>query len=96
MGQAMTKDGSRLYISTGAAKTVMVLDTAVEKVISSIEVGQRPWGLALSPDDKLLFTANGPSNDVSVVDVASQKVVQKVRAGDRPWGVLVLAVPAGD
>ena len=91
MGQAMTKDGSRLYVSAGRGKKVVVLDTAGEKVIASFEVGQRPWGLALSPDDKMLFTANGPSNDVSVVDVATQSVVRRIKVGERPWGVITVA-----
>jgi YVTN family beta-propeller protein len=91
MGQAMSSDGSRLYVSTGRGKKVVILDTAAEKVLNSFEVGERPWGIALSPDDKLLFTANGPSNDVSVVDVSTGTLVRKVRAGDRPWGVLVLS-----
>jgi len=90
MGQAMTKDGKLLYISTGRGKNVLVLDTGTESVVGRVEVGPRPWGLALSPDEKFLFTANGPSNDVSMVDLTRRSVVRKFKAGDRPWGVLVL------
>jgi len=91
MGQAITKDGSKLYISTGRGKKVIELDTAGEKILASFEVGQRPWGLALSPDEKLLFTANGPSNDISVVDLATKGVLRKIKVGERPWGVITLA-----
>ncbi|HTM50278.1 MAG TPA: beta-propeller fold lactonase family protein [Bryobacteraceae bacterium] len=91
MGLAMTKDGSRLYVSAGRSRKVFVIETASGKVASSFEAGQRPWGIALSPDEKLLFTANGPSNDVSVIDVATQTVLRKVKAGNRPWGVLALS-----
>ena len=91
MGQAMSSDGSRLYVSTGRGKRVVVIDTAVGKVIGSVEVGARPWGIALSPDGKLLYTANGTSNDVSVVDVATLTVIKKIKVGDRPWGVITLA-----
>jgi len=90
MGTAMSKDGSKLYVSTGRGKMVLIVDTATEKVLHSIEVGQRPWGIALSPDDKLLFTANGPSNDVSVVDVETRAVLRKIPVGERPWGVVVV------
>ena len=91
MGQAITRDGSKLYISTGRGKKVIELDTAGEKILASFEVGQRPWGLALSPDEKLLFTANGPSNDISVVDLATKGVLRKIKVGERPWGVITLA-----
>ncbi|SPE43612.1 40-residue YVTN family beta-propeller repeat protein [Candidatus Sulfopaludibacter sp. SbA3] len=90
MGQAMSRDGSRLYISTGRGKQVVILEPATEKILAAFEVGQRPWGIALSPDEKLLFTANGPSNDVSVVDVATHAILKKIKVGERPWGVLVL------
>ena len=90
MGLAMSKDGAKLYVSTGRGKSVVVVDTAAAKAAASFEVGDRPWGIALSPDEKLLFTANGPSGDVSIVDVATRAVVKKVKVGDRPWGVTVV------
>jgi YVTN family beta-propeller protein len=67
-----------------------VVDTATNRHIGSIEVGQRPWGIAISGDDRTLFTANGPSNDVSLVDVARRSVTARVKAGQGPWGVLFL------
>ena len=91
MGMALTRDGSKLYVTTGRGKKVVVLATATGAVESSFEVGDRPWGIALSPDEKLLFTANGPSNDVSIVDAATHNIVRKVKVGDKPWGVLVIA-----
>jgi YVTN family beta-propeller protein len=90
MGLALSLDASKLYVSTGRAHMVFVVDTATNKPISSFEVGQRPWGLALSPDGKTLFTANGPSNDVSVVDLATQTVTKKIKTTGGPWGVVVL------
>jgi YVTN family beta-propeller protein len=70
---------------------VVTIDTAAGKILASMEVGQRPWGIALSPDENLLFTANGPSNDMSVVDLTTKTVVRKIKTGERPWGVLVMA-----
>ena len=86
----VSKDGAKLYASTGRAGTVAVLDTANFAVLDSIKVGQRPWGIALSPDGKYLFSANGPSNDVSVVDLATGKEITRVKAGASPWGVAVV------
>src|SRR5258708_27399868 len=91
VGLALTRDGKKLYVSTGRGKKVLIIDTATEKVLGSFEVGQRPWGIALSPDEKLLFSPNGPSNDVSIIDVATQTVLRKVKVGDKPWGVITIA-----
>ena len=90
MAVLLSKDASRLYVSTGRGKKVFVLDAKTRKVESSFEVGQRPWGIALSPDGKTLYTANGPSNDLSVVDVATKAVTKKVMLTGSPWGIVVL------
>ena len=74
-------------------KLAMVLDTSTDKVIASVEAGNRPWGLGLSPDTKTLFTANGPSDDVSVIDIASHQVVKKIPVGHGPWGLAVVEAP---
>jgi YVTN family beta-propeller protein len=90
MGMAFSLDAAKLYVTSGRAHKVFVVDTASNQATGSFEVGQRPWGVAISPDGKLLFTANGPSNDVSVVDLATQTVTKKIKCAGGPWGVLVL------
>src|SRR5262249_6159345 len=91
MSVIISPDGAKAYVSTGRGKRVFVIDTATDKVLSSFEVGQRPWGIGVTPDGKVMYTANGPSNDVSVVDLATEQVATKIKVADRPWGVLVLA-----
>jgi len=89
----VTADGSKIYVSTGRAGTILVLDGHSYQVLGTIKVGARPWGIELSPDGRYLFSANGPSNDVSVVDLASGQEVNRVKAGSSPWGVAVVATP---
>jgi len=86
----MSPDGKQLYVSTGRSKMVLIVDTASDQVVGTIEAGQRPWGIALSPDGKTLYTANGPANDVSVIDLASRAVTKKIPVGDGPWGLALL------
>jgi len=90
MAVLLSKDASKLYVSTGRGKKLFVLDTATRKVETSFEVGQRPWGITLSPDGKTLYSANGPSNDLSVVDLATKTVTKKIMLTGSPWGVIVL------
>ena len=94
MGTLMSRDGKRLFVTTGRAGTVCVLDPSDGKVLHTIKVGQRPWGLNLTPDGKKLFVANGPSDDVSVIDVDAAKEVGRIKAGKSPWGVVI--VPAAE
>ena len=60
-------------------------------MLTTFEVGQRPWGVALSPDGKTLFTANGPSGDISIADTATNTVTKKVKATGGPWGIQIVS-----
>ena len=55
-----------LYVSTGRGHKLFVIDTASNKIMASLEVGERPWGITLSPDAKTL-SAKPPPNDVAEV-----------------------------
>jgi YVTN family beta-propeller protein len=90
MDVLLSPDASKLYVSTGRGHQVVTIDTATDKVLGSVEVGQRPWGIALSPDAKTLYSANGPSNDISMVDLATNTVTKKISAGNGPWGIIAL------
>ena len=67
-----------------------IIDTTTNQHVGSVEVGERPWGIAISPDGTTLFTANGTSDDVSFVDVASRTVKARIKVGKRPWGVALI------
>jgi YVTN family beta-propeller protein len=84
-------DGSTVYVTAGSFGHLFLVDPTKKTSTTSLEVGQRPWGVALLPDGKTIVTANGPSNDVSFIDIASKQVVKKVSVGNRPWGVAVIA-----
>jgi YVTN family beta-propeller protein len=90
MGMVLSKDGSKLYVTTGRGKSVFVVNTADNKVETSFEVGERPWGIGISPDGKMLFTANGPSQDISIIDTATNVVIKKVKCTGGPWGIEVV------
>jgi YVTN family beta-propeller protein len=91
MHATVSADDQRLYLSTGRAGTVAVIDTHSYQVLNTIKVGTRPWGIGISPDGKYLFSANGPSNDVSVVDLSAGKEIMRVNAGSSPWGIAIVA-----
>lgn len=91
MGVVFDAARDRVYMTTGRGGTVaaVALEGGVEKLITEVPVGARPWGIALSPDGERLYTANGSSNDVTVVDTSSLRVVKKIPVGQGPWGVVL-------
>lgn len=90
MAVLLSRDGKTLYVSTGRGHKLFMIDTGSNRVTTSFDIGERPWGIAASPDGQTLFSANGPSGDVSVVNLTAHSVTTKIKAGDGPWGVLVL------
>jgi YVTN family beta-propeller protein len=67
---------------------VLIVDTATNQVVGSVEAGARPWGIAISSDGRTLYTANGPSNDVSVIDAETRHVTRRIPVGSGPWGIV--------
>jgi YVTN family beta-propeller protein len=44
---ALTPDGKKLYVANGRSNSVSVIDTAENKRISDIPVGNLPWGVVI-------------------------------------------------
>jgi YVTN family beta-propeller protein len=86
----LSPDGKLIYVTTGAGRSVLIVDLAKKAVVGTIDgVGAFPRGIAISADGKKLYTANGPSNDVAIIDVASKKVEARVAVPGAPWGIVV-------
>lgn len=72
-------DKKLLYVANGNSDNVMVINTATNKVIETINlqlnpgekgfIGDTPNGLALSADGRTLYVANGLDNAVAVVNL---------------------------
>lgn len=97
----LSPDGARLYVTNGNDDTVSVIDTATDRVVTTIDMapypnapkGTAPQGLAISPDGATLYVANGGNNDVAVVDTATAKVSGLIPAG---WYPSALALTSNE
>ncbi len=68
------------YITNYDDNTVSVIDTATNKVTSTVPVGLGPGGVAVAPDGKKVYVANNDSNSVSVIDTATNSVTANITA----------------
>lgn len=80
-GIAITRDGSRMYLSNHETTSVSVIDTGTNVPVTEIQVGQSPIGLAITPDGTRVYVANQGSDDVSVIDTSTNTVVQTISMG---------------
>jgi YVTN family beta-propeller protein len=77
----LAPNGTQLYVSDWAQRTVLVIDPSDFRVVGKIAVGEHPNQLALHPRDGRLFVACASSNCVSVVDTARGTVTETIMTG---------------
>src|ERR1700741_3777566 len=69
---------------------VTVIDTTTNKVVTTIDVGVAPAGVAVTPDGSKGYGANEAVNGtVSFIDTATNAVSATVAVGSNPIGVAV-------
>ena len=64
--------------------SVVVFDTASQKLIKRIPVEINPYDLVLSADARMLYVSNWGSDSVSFIDVENLRVTATIPVGDNP------------
>ena len=84
-----TQDGKTIYVVNTDAREIAVLNTADNKIVKTISLGDiAPNGAALSADEKTLYVSGGGvKGQVMAVDPVAGKIT-KTAAGHTPMGVV--------
>jgi len=78
-GVQASADGTRIYVSSEALSSVMVVDTRTMEIIETIQVSARPNNIALTPDGKKLYVAIiARPGAVDVIDTERMEVVKHI------------------
>lgn len=76
------------YITNYESNNISVIDTSTNKVTSTVEVGNFPFGVAFSPDGKKAYVTNSVADStnftgtVSVIDTATNAVAATINTGN--------------
>ena len=85
---------SRAYATNEGAGTISVIDVATDEVISTIETGGKPRGLAVCKNSKKLYVTEQTKAQLWVIDPVKGVIEQRVPLGESPEAVY--CSPNGD
>src|SRR5262249_24061594 len=75
---ALARNGSLLYVSDWADRSVLAIDPADLRVVAKVAVGEHPNQIAVHPKDDRIFVAGAWSNAVSVIDTRRGVVTETI------------------
>ena len=84
ISNALTPDGTTLYVPNSETTTLNVIDTASNTLISTWTVGDDPWGIAVSPNGQTVYVVNTTSNSVSVINALTGETLQEIILDSNP------------
>ena len=87
---ALSKDGTKIYVSNEDTKSASVVDIARAKVEHIIPVGQEPEGIAVTPDGKQFYVTCESGGDVYAVETTGYTIVGHFKVAPRPRTVAFL------
>jgi YVTN family beta-propeller protein/autotransporter-associated beta strand protein len=83
---AVRGDESLAYVTNFGSNSVSVINTGTNAVVTTINVGTSPTGIAVSPDGTRAYVTQ-TGNNVSVIDTTTNTVVTTLTGFNAPAGV---------
>ncbi len=72
------------YVSNEKGNTVSVIDTDKLEVVKTINVGQRPRGIAVTKDGKSVIVAVGDAHTIQIIDTKTKEIAGSLPSGPDP------------
>jgi YVTN family beta-propeller protein len=88
----LTSDRAQAASYVYAGKTdnsVVVIGTATNTEIATVQVGQEPSGIAVTPDGAFVYVVNRTSQTISVIDTQTNTVVATLAMSEVPSEIVI-------
>src|SRR5206468_1639778 len=83
-GSLSAAGAPKVYVGLFKDDAVAVIDTAQNKVVSTISVPKGPHGLVMTPDGRKVYVSSDGASTVSVIDTPTDRVVSSIDVGAGP------------
>jgi len=89
MARTCRMSGAVAFVTNFADDTVSEIAAATGAVVSTIPVGDGPWGIAIAPDGAEVWVSERAAGTVSVLDPRTGTRLATIRVGGLPLGLLM-------
>jgi len=79
----------KLYVLNSGSNNLSVIDPTDNRVIKTIQVGEKPNSMSFSSSELRLFVSNLRSKNISIIDIVSDKVIKKIELNAFPVNLSV-------
>ncbi|PYQ54914.1 MAG: hypothetical protein DMF78_04080, partial [Acidobacteria bacterium] len=87
---ALSKDGTRLFVSNEDAATASVVALPSGQVAATVKVGGEPEGVEVRPDGAVVYVTSEEDGEVFAIDTAAAKLLRKFATAPRPRSIAFL------
>ena len=77
------------YITNQGENSLSVINTHTNKVVKTINVGNRPAGVVVSNNGKRVYITNPESKDISVIDTEKLLNIKTIKVGTSPLAIAI-------
>jgi YVTN family beta-propeller protein len=67
-----------IYVTQEKSNNVVVINRNTDQIVSNIEVGKKPHGIAIQSDINRAFVANSGEDTVTIIDTQTNRVLNKI------------------
>jgi YVTN family beta-propeller protein len=76
-----------VFVTEFSGNQLTVIDPSSNQILTNVNVGKNPIGVAFDSIDNTIFVANSGSKSVSVIDGSSFDLITTINVGSSPTGV---------
>lgn len=80
----LTRDDRLYFVADRGAKSLSVIDTVHNKLVTNVGVGNSPNGIAITPDGSTVWVANYDDGTIQSIDVRTLRVSKPLHIGTGP------------
>jgi YVTN family beta-propeller protein len=67
-----------IYVTQERSNNVVVINRNTDQIVSTIEVGKKPHGIALQSDINRVYVANSGEDTITIIDTQTNRVLNKI------------------